>query len=288
MSYVAERIREARDAMSAGNFRRVVQICEQLRANEKPNDAQLAEIFALLGGAHVALGEHETALIFLKRADRTADTAAAAKHACRELGLEGDVSEFFELGDARQRLRRRARIGWVIGALISFPLLGSCCFCLFWNSVGAMGLFDLTTWAEQYEAAQQAGMEAGRSGTVVTCEQLLASELAQCTAGAEEAEAAGCLSFASSFHGCLMTTSGWDAYCLDVPPPYPHRAANEWARARCDAHAARLGLTGERADIVSRMCLASLSSIPVYCADPEMRPREHGGYDEEVFDELEP
>ena len=129
MFHSSERLRQAREALSRQEYRRAIQLCEQVRSNERVSDAQLFEIFGMLGRAHVGVGEHQAALSFLKRAEDDAKNVAAARAAYAELGLPGDPAAHFEQAAARRSRRRRARIGGFVAALIVLPILAGCCFC---------------------------------------------------------------------------------------------------------------------------------------------------------------
>ncbi len=288
MSTAKERIRDARSALEQGQHRRAVQLCEQARANEKLSEAQLTEIFALLGRAHVALGEHDTALAFLKRTDRTAETLAAAKEAYAALELEGDPADVFERGDERKRKRRRARMAAVIGALVASPFVVGCCFCLATGQLaGPLAQFYYGPEMERMNGAHEAGEEAGRRGTVATCESVLMTGLAECSAQADD-DLRACVTASITFQACLSTTSGWEAYCTDVPPAEPAEAARLAMERRCGTRAGELGLEGERRERFTQLCASMLSAMPYYCSDPEMRPTETPddlGYDD--YDDYE-
>lgn len=267
-----------------------MQLCEQARANERLTEAQLVEIFALLGRAHVGLGEHETALAFLRRTERSPETLAAAREAYDALELDGDPAEVFERDDERRRARRRRRIGWVVGVLVASPLVLGCVLCLMTGQVaGPLGHLFFGPDVERFRAARDVGEEAGRGGTVSTCESLLMTDLAACSAEVEpESELGECFEASLTFHACLSTTSGWEAYCTAIPPAEPFEAARLAMERRCAARAVELGLEGERGARFTELCGLMLGSMPLFCADPEMRPRERGddlGYDE--YDDYE-
>jgi hypothetical protein len=286
MSYVASRIREARSALQAAQHRRAIQLCEQARANERPTDAQLAEIFGLLGVAHAALGEHETALAFLKRADRSLETLAAAKDAYRELGLEGDPAAVFERGEARGRRRRRERIAYVVVALLVSPFLVGCCICFGSDAwVGAVGGL-LVPGMERMREAQEAGAEAGRGATVATCEDTFMTGLASCSDETATEDLAPC-AYETIFHqGCLSTAGGWDEFCADLAPPEVQELTARWAQQRCEARAAERGVAGERAGRFVRSCTTSVTMLAYYCRSPDLRPRETDGldYDDSLYE----
>ena len=79
-------LREARAALEAGDPREAARLTHQVRAEDSVHRGLLPEIWSILAVATVALGEHDEALAYIKRAPRTPEVVAAAIRCYAALG----------------------------------------------------------------------------------------------------------------------------------------------------------------------------------------------------------
>lgn len=292
-SRAKDAIREARAALETGDACGAIRVCEQARAHARVSEDELAQLFALLGRAHVALGEHETALTFLKRADDDADAREAARVAHEALHELFDAGAFFERATLRAKRKRMRRIALVAGAIVLLPVLLVCGTC---GYRAYDGYAMINGFPEALDRAVREGEALGRSGTAGDCIDRTVTDLAGCvpsfTSGAPTVP---CTVLYARNDRCLTVTD-WTAFCETVPPPTldsdapiddatPHAPDVEpWARAQCAAHPARTTLEGEDRDLFDTWCAALLTPIPLQCRDPSLRPAFEGYTDAELDD----
>ncbi len=122
-------LREGWAALQQGNPREAARLCHQMRADAHLSPEQLREVWALLGVSTTALGEHEEALGYLRRAPRTPDVDAATRECLIALGREHELEEV----GAEQTHRRVRSPGrrwlWVV---VAFDLITMLAVILFW------------------------------------------------------------------------------------------------------------------------------------------------------------
>ncbi len=273
-----ETLREAAAALDSGDFRRAIQLSEQVRSLERVSGAELVQIFGLLGRAYVGLGENETALSYLRRADRDTQTVAATRRAFEALGYEDDPS-FFEQADARAKKKSVRRLLLLGAAVVLVPVVLVCGGIIYVIGSAYSTGADMSAG---YARAVQEGAARGRAGNVGDCVGHAMHEMAQCAPElGSTTPTSACIAYSAGYEACVGSTE-WREFCASVPPPALHEdgarsdgpqpLADPWVEAECERGAARAGLTGQALSSFQLLCDGLLGDLPAQCATPSLRP----------------
>jgi hypothetical protein len=278
----SDAVRDAEAALAAGDYRGAIRLCEQARTLERLSAQRLARLFGVLGRAYVALGEHDNALSYLKRADVTPATRAAARAALEALGQDDDP-RFFERAEARaQKVRKRrfTTIGTavLIGSLV--VVAGGATLCLGlvvpWVIEVPLLIADIS---EETQRAAREGEVRGRAGDLGDCVEQAMVDLERCAPEIAGPRPRGsCIALNVGYRTCIAVTD-WTGYCADLPAREPLTAespfplSEPWAEEECRARADRARLTADASATFRRTCVVLLADLPSVCASPALRPR---------------
>jgi Zn-dependent protease len=114
--HLSELMKGAQQALAEGRYKDAARSAQQARALDRVPPAELEKIWETLGLASAALGEHEEALAYLRRAPRTAATREALSHVLAALGREAEPEQenrvVWQGGNQGKYMSR-----WLVGAL---------------------------------------------------------------------------------------------------------------------------------------------------------------------------
>jgi Zn-dependent protease len=113
--HATELIAKAQRAFDAGEFKEAARLGQQARALDALSPQQLDKIWELLGVSNAALGSHEEALAYLRRARPNDATRAATSRSLAALGREDELPEFATRWQAAPRVSNMQN--WLIAAL---------------------------------------------------------------------------------------------------------------------------------------------------------------------------
>ncbi len=86
-------VADAEKAYAAGDYREAARLCHQLRSLDNPSPLTMDRTWQILGPATARLGEHQDALLYLKRAKRTPDVVEALIECYFQLDMKEELDE---------------------------------------------------------------------------------------------------------------------------------------------------------------------------------------------------
>jgi Zn-dependent protease len=114
--HLGELMTNAQQAFDEGRFKDAARHAQQARALDRVSPGELEKIWEILGLANAALGEHEEALAYLRRAPVTPATREATRLSLEALGREEEPEQEYRVvwqgGNQGRHMNR-----WLIAAL---------------------------------------------------------------------------------------------------------------------------------------------------------------------------